>query len=184
MDREPDIVRKLDLGIIPEIGAPMPMLLESEWWTFLVFDAITDNPGGPSDPAGTAVLEFEHCIVSKFGYPNDEALSGHPLYERGLNQPYGCYEVLNPSWLEQIRAQNRISFPERTNISGRHFIVALHDSTFECLAHDMKLSLTVEPMGAVIAMITKEFIRKQYGPYASSWWSLPSFVEAMGGDAE
>jgi len=33
----------------------------------------------------------------KFGGPNDEALGGHPLYERGLGR-YGVYEVFNSSW--------------------------------------------------------------------------------------
>ena len=178
----PDTVTKLSVGVIPEIGAPSPMLLQTEHWTVLVFDAITDNSGRPSDPAGTAILEFDHCIVSKFGYPNDEALSGHPLYGRGLDDFYGCYEVLNPTWLEEIRAQNRVSFPDRTNISGRHFIVALHDSTFECLANDFKVAIVPEPAGNVIAVVAKEIIAREYPPYSRSLWNHPLFANAELGD--
>jgi hypothetical protein len=33
----------------------------------------------------------------KVGYPDNEALPGHPLYSKGLRH-YGRYEVLESSW--------------------------------------------------------------------------------------
>jgi hypothetical protein len=179
---ESDIVVKLDFGVIAETGAPAPMLLQTERRTVLLFDTIHSDPNDPDRRgklAGTAVVEFDGCFISKFGYPNDEALPGHPLYGRGLDGFYGFYEVRNPSWLEEIRVQNRVSFSDRANISGRHFIVLLHDSTFECLADDLNVSVVAEPMGNVVAATTRQIIAREYPLYRRSMWSRPDiYAEA------
>ncbi len=51
--------------------------------------------------SGTGVIEFHDCLIREFGYPNDEALGGHPLYERGLRF-YGVYEAECTSGTEPI----------------------------------------------------------------------------------
>ncbi len=78
-------------------------------------------------------------FASRFGYPNDEALPGHPLYANGIDHHW-IYEVQEPSWLEQIKIQNAVSFPVKSRWSQRHFIVTFKDSTFECLADDYQVS--------------------------------------------
>jgi hypothetical protein len=91
-------------------------------------------PGGPF-----AVIELVGCSVATFGYPNDEALPGHPLYAAGLRH-YGLFEVHDSEWIERLSRQNRVVFPEVTprGSSIRHFVITFHDSTFECLAEDVR----------------------------------------------
>ena len=88
--------------------------------------------------SGVCVLEADLLAVL-FGHPNDEALSGHPLYERGLG-PYGTYEVLNSSWIRQMEARNRVAFPETKDwlSSSRHVVVCFHDTTLEFVASSWK----------------------------------------------
>ncbi|QYM77716.1 hypothetical protein K0B96_10305 [Horticoccus luteus] len=80
-----------------------------------------------------AVAVFEGCLASRFGYPNDEALPGHPLYRYGLGD-YDFFEVSSSPWMEEVRAQNRVSFPKFDMPARKHFIVTAHDESFECLA--------------------------------------------------
>jgi len=86
-----------------------------------------------------AVLRFPACKIVKFGYPNDEALPGHPLYPKGLSY-YGLFEVLDSSWVKAFAEQNLVSFPNATSSmrSSRHFVVTFHDSTLECIAKRME----------------------------------------------
>ena len=84
-------------------------------------------------------LEFSRCSISKFGYPNDEALGGHRLYEKGLGY-YGFFEVLESEWIAELRQGNEVVFPDfRAFPEGRHFIITFHDSTFECIASGFRL---------------------------------------------
>ena len=86
-----------------------------------------------------AVLRFPVCQIVKFGYPNDEALPGHPLYSKGLSY-YGLFEVLDSSWIKTLAEQNLVSFPNPgpSRPSRRHFVVTFHDSTLECIAERME----------------------------------------------
>src|SRR4051794_31035957 len=132
MTEEKDRVIPLNLGCTPEAAVSGALLLQTENKTYLTFNAEKETSDGYSKDAGTAVVEIERCKITKFGYPNDEALPGHPLYPKGLNT-YGIYEVLNSSWITELSEQNRIAFPDRTsNKSMRHFIFIFHDNSFEC----------------------------------------------------
>lgn len=72
--------------------------------------------------------------MAVFGYPNDEALPGHPLFANGLNY-YGVFEVRESSWAARLDEQNEVSFPNAVATRPQtHFIITFHDSTFECLA--------------------------------------------------
>ncbi|HEX8863370.1 MAG TPA: hypothetical protein VGC06_30595 [Actinomycetes bacterium] len=43
----------------------------------------------------------------QWGPPNDEALQGHPLVDRGL-RPYGVFRVEGSSWIRQLERMNRV----------------------------------------------------------------------------
>lgn len=135
---ENERVVELDLGVYPVPGAPMPLLAQGSRDLVLVFWAQTE-PGGDRK---TGVVQASFCDISQFGYPNDEALPGHPLYERGLRY-YGIYEVLDSSWFARLQAQNRVTFPSFTRHPSRHFVITFHDETFECLAKN--LTARIEP---------------------------------------
>ncbi|MGC4072339.1 MAG: hypothetical protein QM760_07460 [Nibricoccus sp.] len=101
-----------------------------------------------------AVAVFEGCMASRFGYPNDEALSGHPLYKHGLRD-YDFFEITPSPWMEEVRAQNRVSFPNYDMPSRKHFIVTAHDESFECLADSFAVHpATAFPIEAMSARIS------------------------------
>lgn len=136
MSNEADQVIEVKLGFTPESAISAATLVQTEYSTFLTFNAMRRKPDGYNEPIGTALMEFINCLQSKFGLPNDEALPGHPLRSKGI-YAYAMYEVLNSSWVEQLAEQNRVKFPTTTNFdSFRHFILTFHDSTFECVAAD------------------------------------------------
>jgi hypothetical protein len=82
-----------------DTGAPLPYLLQSDYRTFLSFFLRDVDPGwdgtyarvrSPNDSSAEriALVEFERCICTKMGDPNDEVLHGHPLeWERACRIP-------------------------------------------------------------------------------------------------
>jgi hypothetical protein len=141
---KPDTIVKLTIGLRPEGGAPEPLLIQDDREARLVFDAVT-----PEDTEVIAIVRFNRVLASRFGYPNDEALPGHPLYAHGMDHHW-IYEVLQPTWLEQLKIQNAVSFPTGSRWSQRHFIVTLKDSTFECLADDYQVTTSQQDPRQII----------------------------------
>jgi hypothetical protein len=146
---------ELDLGCTPEAAISGAVTVQTEHATFLTFNAMRLGSDNLYHSAGTAFVEFPLCTIAKFGYPNDEAWNGIPR-TRGLS--YGIYEVLNSSWNEEIARLNRYSFPDTKAVSGRHFLFLFHDSSFECLAHDIKLEIIDRPYAEVFERITKRVL--------------------------
>ncbi len=69
------------------------------------------------------------------GAPNEEAIAGHPLSDRGL-EPFAAFEIKQSSWIRQLEKLNSVHpyhDRERFLESKRHFVFVFHDSTFECL---------------------------------------------------
>lgn len=92
------------------------------------------------DGESVAIVRFVGCSAVMFGPPNDEVLHGHLLARRGLSYD-GAFEVLHSSWIRGLAQMNRVHprhQPERF-ASLRHFILTFHDSTLECVAHDVEL---------------------------------------------
>ena len=150
IDSEAKLV-ELNLGCFPEASVSGAAVLESEISTFLIFNAKDRDYRS----IGVAVVEIAHCIATQFGYPNDEALPGHPLSSLGLRS-YKSYEVLNSPWLRTIAIQNKKCFPNYDYAKGRrHFIFTFHDSTFECIGEDLKLTISQEVNGEILRGLTK-----------------------------
>lgn len=154
---------ELNLGCTPEAAVSGAVLVQTERSTFLTFNAMKQtNRPGPQDGchrenAGTAVVEFRLCSVTKFGYPNDEAWSGIP---RTRGKSYGIFEVLNSGWKEEIDRLNRYSFPNPKGEGrrGRHFLILFHDSSFECIAEDLKLEMFNGPYDQIFARIAAQVL--------------------------
>ncbi len=119
---------RLDVDWAPNAGAPEPMLCQNEHRAVLIFESRSER---------RVLVEFEGCLSTQFGYPNDEALAGHRLYRLGLRE-YGVFEIVDSSWLRELTRQNRITFPSSAFGQLRHFVITFHDSTFECLAETLK----------------------------------------------
>jgi hypothetical protein len=159
MSAIPDEIVSLDLGIRPEAAVSGALCLQTESATFLTFNAMrsTDRMspyGGPyMEDAGTAVVAFKRCIVSCFGYPNDEARDGIPLYK---DMSYGICEVRNSTWIKEVVRMNRYRFPNTTDAYvAKHFLFAFHDGTFECLADDFTLEVVNEPYPVIFERIRR-----------------------------
>ena len=152
-------VRELDLGVRPESAVSAALLLQSEERTFLTFNAVRRDSSGLFQVVGTAVVEFESCQATRFGYPNDEALAGHPLFDKGLDS-VGAYEVENSSWIRSIAEQNRISFPNsrEDEKTSHHYVFVFHDSTFECVADKFHLEISMAPVEEILADLSRRLL--------------------------
>ncbi len=125
-------------------GAPLPHVLPSGHVTVLLYlvsepdpnwDGTYVNVVDPSELQLLAIAQFERCVIHKFGGPNDEVLSGHPLSEKGLT-PYAAHTIENSSWIEEQRAINSVHSqyaPERWT-GYKHYMLLFHDEMFECIA--------------------------------------------------
>ncbi len=135
------------LNDIPQssVGAPCPMVVADEHHLSVIY-YVQDTPEGwdgssvrvvgpSSDGERYAIVSFESHTAYYHGSPNDEAFSGHPLSKKGLS-PYGAYEVKGSTWIRHLMEMNRVHpYHKDENFSDRrHFILAFHDTTFECVA--------------------------------------------------
>jgi hypothetical protein len=80
-------------------------------------------------------LRFEGVLQFRLGYPNDEALHGHPLANFGL-EPYTSYLVENSPLIAEIENQNRVHSAYKPGMYARwrHWIMTFHDETLEVIA--------------------------------------------------
>ena len=118
-------------------GAPMPHLLANDDNLVLAYETA---PSGEQ----YAIVKFALPRAHYFGSPNDEALSGHPLAQRGLG-PYGIYEIRNSSWIRALQRMNRVHarHDARRFEALKHIVFTFHDRTFECVADGVILAATV-----------------------------------------
>lgn len=82
-----------------------------------------------------AVIRFPLCWYVAFGQPNDEALAGHPLYNRGL-QHYSVHEVLDSLLIAELERRNSVHpkhDPDWYYKGSKHLIFTFQDSTLECV---------------------------------------------------
>lgn len=149
---------ELDIGITPEAAISGAVLLQTEEKAFLTFNAMraTNRPfaggGFYKEDAGIAVVELVGCSITKFGYPNDEAWSAIPL-TRG--RAYGAFEIENSNWMRELVQLNQFSFPETREWSGKHFLFLFHDSSFECIARELRVEVSGEPFAELFLKVTE-----------------------------
>jgi hypothetical protein len=146
-----DRVIEYDIGCFPELAVSGPVVMATDERLVFSFNATRPTPGGLRDDAGRAVVRVSPCLAFKFGYPNDEALPGHPLYQRGF-EGVAVYKVLDSSWIAELARQNRVRFPT-SDVSAwgmRHFLFSFHESTLEVLGRGLDVSISDEPFEAII----------------------------------
>ena len=144
----------------------MPFLLQDECRTFLTFflrEVPPDwdgtyvrvrNPGDRSSER-IALVEFERCIGTKMGYPDEDAPDGHPLSGKGL-VGYRAMSVKNSPWLKELETVNSVdSCGDAGAWRGfKHYILPFHDSTFECIAGGFKVEVFQQmPLSDLLAEI-------------------------------
>jgi hypothetical protein len=144
-----------------DVGAPSPHVVTSRLRTFLVYlasDSARTTVGSAIrmiDPSAgeeevLALVEFKSCYAHRFGGPNDEVITGHPLHGRGL-EAYRAHVVENSPWLATEMATNSVHRgfrPERWQ-RLKHSLLFFHDDMFECLAE----AWTVEVFAATFRQV-------------------------------
>jgi len=131
----------LDLpDLVWSAGAPEPVVLSSESRTVFLFDVSDQAETGAGE---RRLAEFVGCTSLRFGFPNDEALGGHPLYGNGL-EFYRAHEVVGSTWLAELRRIESTHpqafatpFPD-----ARHYLLAFHDSILEAVATGVRVIAT------------------------------------------
>lgn len=161
----PERVTRIDLGVEPDVGAPLPTLLRNEHDAWLAFYTrewfATGDVRAPPKPGESlaadeevALLHFEGCMAVNLGFPNVDVLPGHRLWPKGLEM-YGTFEVLDSQWIAHLD-QIETVFPryDPRYLDGlRHFVITFHDSVFECVANKVAVSRHHEAVDKVIARV-------------------------------
>ena len=114
-----------------DTGAPCPAIHSDEHRLLCAYYVSEEEV-----PVGkVAILRFDGVLQFRLGYPNDEALRGHPLAKHGLEN-YHAYFVENSHLIAEIENQNRLHRAFRPGMYGRfrHWIVTFHDETLEVVA--------------------------------------------------
>ena len=109
-----------------DTGAPLPAIHVAGNELYVAY--VTQTAGE------YAVVLFQGVQQHTYGYPNDEALAGHPLYKLGL-QFYAFNEVTDSPQVKELTARNASVFPGGHNPfrSARHWVVSFHDETLEVI---------------------------------------------------
>ena len=138
----PPLVVRLDGVPGPASDVSGALVLASEYRLVLAYrvpidtgSPAADTPGSPAGEERDTYAVFRlSAEVHRFGYPNDEALDGHPLFALGL-EFYAAAEVINSKWPSELERQNRVHPGHSPDYfaSLRHLVFTFHDSTFECL---------------------------------------------------
>ena len=133
-----------------DTGAPMPSIVVDDRELYVGY-IVRDSES--VDGASYAVVRFSGVSQHTFGYPNDEALDGHPLYTFGLAF-YAFNEIANSPCLKELAARNAKSHPgsEPRFLRRKHWIVSFHDETLEVIGD------SVEFIGTVVARSASEAI--------------------------
>ena len=154
------------------VGAPLPHIIADDRKTFLFYHISTGNHPYYREHLGQitekniqalyvlieqlnnvkvldekstdyiALVCFDLCRDFKFGGVNDEALSGHPLYKKGL-EPYQMHEVKNSSWIKEMNKMNSVHpyHSDKLFENNKHYIFTFHDNTFECIADNYSVQV-------------------------------------------
>ena len=154
-----------------DTGAPLPYLLRNDHRTFLTFFLRDIDPNWDGsyvsvrDPNSNlseklAVVEFERCICTKMGTPNDEVLHGHPLSGKGL-AGYQPMAVKNSMWLKELEAINAVHSCYKATVwrDLSHYILPFHDCTFECVARGFKVEAFQMPLPELLAEVCNRLVR-------------------------
>ena len=162
-----DLITKLEDVPQSSVGAPCPMVVASEHFLALIYflqereatwDGTTVRVIDPnSSGIPVAVLKFFRPMAHTLGPPNDEAISGHPLYKKGL-RPYSALLVNNSSWIDFYCKINS-AHPHhnaKSFAAKRHYIMAFHDSIFECIADRYTIDVTSGSVAAIAVQVATD----------------------------
>lgn len=134
-------------------GATCPVVLASDKGLVLVYNVALE------EEESVGVVTFNRARAHRFSGINDEVLSGHPLYGKGL-EFYCAHEVEDSSWLNDLRAVHTVHNqydPTRWN-SVKHYVLCFHDDMLEVLAQsyvaEKRAGTVKEILEGIVAQLT------------------------------
>jgi hypothetical protein len=136
--------QRVSLGVEWGANTPMPVML-SGLRTFVIIQ----QGGAARVVRDISVVEFKRVASLKIGPSNDEVLRHHSLWGSGL-EIHSAHEVRNSPCITELMELNRghEHFDERVWRGKRHFLLAFHDVTLECIANR---TITRAVLGATMA---------------------------------
>src|SRR5260370_1843221 len=113
---------------------PSPHVLSSALRTYLIYNVnkwklSEASPYSSSentiDEPVIALVEFTHCYAYRFSNINEEVLTGHPLWGKGLDL-YGAHEVIHSQWLaegQRINMLHKHYNPQECEMLKSHVLI-------------------------------------------------------------
>jgi hypothetical protein len=164
----------IDIGPRWDVGTPLPHLISNGSRAFVVCLASLPDPEwdgtyvkvvspADADPSLFVVIEMRGCSEIRFGGPNDEAMSGHPFYGKGLDG-YQAHEVFNSRWIEEAIKVNSVH-PLHSDAPFRrlhHYALLFHDEMLEALALDVESRLANGTMREIMVSLTGTLVGQPY----------------------
>jgi hypothetical protein len=130
---------------------PSPHVLSSALRTYLIYNVnewklsevspYSSSENTIAEPV-IALVEFTHCDASRFSNINEEVLTGHPLWGKGLDL-YGAHEVIHSQWLAEVQRINMVHkhYNPQQWERLKHYLLIFRDNIFECLADGYKIEV-------------------------------------------
>ena len=108
-----------------------------------------------------ALVEFIDCSVANLGPPNDEVFDGHPLWGKGF-EGYGAMAVENSRWIKEFERINSVhrSYKPGGWQESKHYILAFHDTTFECVARGFKVETYEISLSDLLSQVSQRLIER------------------------
>lgn len=151
-----------DLGCIPDLSDPKEIFLQFHQTPILLFNALSSkaSSNGNYEKMGTAIIIFENCLITQFGFPGEKDLPSHPLFSKGLDECLGIGKVANSSWKTSIL--EKLNLLTKSNVDKyEHFIFALKENFFECIAQNLAISFSENSLLDTILKIIKKHTHKE-----------------------
>src|SRR5262245_3792088 len=140
-----------DIGFVPEAAVSEPAFFQTEHASLLTFSAVREKANWRREDAGYGLVEIVHCFTSCFGGPGIEK---DPLYTKGLHA-YGVFEIVSSRWKRGLSENGGLYFPGTPGPAQRHFVFTFHDSTFQCIASDLRCMTVELPFENVLVAVRK-----------------------------
>jgi hypothetical protein len=130
-------VVELSVGVIWNPNAPHAALVATD----LGPTVLSLRPRGDDPDQRWVVFRWPMSRAAVMEPPNDEAISGHRLYQVGLEGILWAAEVLDSRWIAQLEEQNRVHPYNRPGLFAdlRHFLVLTKEVVVEVVAPSIEV---------------------------------------------
>lgn len=83
------------------------------------------------------------------------------MHGKGFDS-YGAFEVFNSPWKKRMAEHNRVAFPDTKDSARRHFILSFHESTLECIAESVEITITGSDFDSAFRVASEIVNRNTY----------------------